>query len=188
MSDSHADSSTRPQVTIRRRLSDFGPSGGMLVQWGCTTCCCCCLHWIGAAIGGPVGLVAAWRSTKNRDPEARPEARRYIFASMWIGIIGTLFCALVMACFFAHLRELVIALLWVLAFLPSLVFLPVGLSVLVGAWIANRQIRARHEGEPPQQTGAFRLAWRIAWMSFLFSTLLSGAGYMIMLLIYVVVN
>jgi hypothetical protein len=72
-----------------------------------------------------------------------------------------------------------------LVFVPSLVFLPVGLCAFVGAWIANREIGARRQGEPPLQTGAFRLAWRIAWMSFLFSTLLSGVGYLMMLLIHI---
>jgi hypothetical protein len=82
--------------------------------------------------------------------------------------------------------DLAEAFLVVLAFFPSLVFLPVGPSVFVGAWTANRQIRAQQQGKLPSRTGAFRLAWRITWMSLLFSTLLSGAGYLTMLLIYLV--
>jgi hypothetical protein len=173
----------KPRVTIRRRLSDLGPSGGLLVQ-GATTCCCC-LHWIGAAIGGPAGLVAAWQVTKRRGPDVHAMARRYVFWWMWIGIFATPICVTVLGSLFLEWGNLGSALLGVLIFFPSLVFMPVGLSGFVGAWIANRQIRARHQGVPPQRTGAFRLAWRVAWMSFAFSTLLTGVGYLIMLLMYV---
>jgi hypothetical protein len=186
MNDADAGLSAKPRVTIQRRLSDFGPSGGLLVGAGAATCCCCCLHWIGAAIGGPAGLVAAWQVTTRRDPDVRFEARQSVFSWMWIGIFGTPICLLVFASLFMGPNEFGAVPLWVLAFFPSLAFLPVGLSVLVGAWIANWQIRARHRGAPLQRTGAYRLAWRVAWMSFVFSTLLTGVGYLIMLLMWVV--
>jgi hypothetical protein len=183
MKESDDNSATRPRVTIRRMVSDFGPSGGLLVASMGTTCCCC-LHWIGAAIGGPAGLVAAWWVTTRSGSDIHPEARRRIFAWMWIGLVGTAVCLLVLTSLFLEWEGFVTALWVVLAFFPSLVFLPVGLSVFAGAWIAKRQIRARHEGEPPPRTGAFRLAWRVAWMAFVFSTLLTGVGYLTMLLLF----
>ena len=186
MENTRDTATARPRVTIRRCLSDFGPSGGLFLQPGCTTCCCCCLHWIGAAIGGSAGLVAAWRSTKRGDLAVHAKARRHVFWWMWLGFVPTSLGILGLTWLAMFSSDFAAIPLGALVFVPSLAFLPVGLCAFVGAWIADRKINARHQGEPPSQTGAFRLAWRIAWMSFLFSTLLSGVGYLVMLLIYIV--
>ena len=62
--------SNEPQL-IRKR-SDFARRAGvMMPQVGSATCCCCCcLHWVGAAIGGAVGMNHAWKSFERDSPGA----------------------------------------------------------------------------------------------------------------------
>jgi hypothetical protein len=86
---------------------------------------------------------------------------------------------------------------------PSLVTIPVGVGAFLGAFASRlnstpaenqhlqtttaRSLLGVETGaEPvvaamPSHGPALRLAWRIAWRTFVFSTLFSGVGYVLML-------
>jgi hypothetical protein len=74
------------------------------------------------------------------------------------------------------------AILVVLAFGPSLAVIPPGVAALL-AVLAVRPFlrRASCADDQPVRADGVRLAWRISWMTFLAATLLSGLGYLVML-------
>jgi len=161
-----------------------------LMQTGTCTCCCCCLHWIGAGIGGPAAIIVACRAERKKDPPVHPIARKYVLWATGLGVLGTaVFCTA--AGIWSEtvaprgvLREAIEAMLIILAFVPSAAFLPVGAAAMLGGAMARR---AGKRMDDPEQRGrmsaGLRLGWRIAWMSFLISTFLSGVGYLIMLVL-----
>jgi hypothetical protein len=82
------------------------------------------------------------------------------------------------------LVELMGAVFIVLAFIPSLALLAAGVPAMVGGLRARRT--AAHIADPverQQMAAGMRLAWRIAWMSLLWSTYFSGVGYLVMYVI-----
>jgi len=184
-------SSKVPDVTVRRRPNDFGPTGPVLMQTGtCACCCCCCLHWIGAGIGGPAAIIVACRAERKKDPPIHPTAKKYVLSATGLGVLGTaVFCTAVgiwgeTVAPHGVLQEAIEAMLMTLAFVPSLAFLPVGAAAMLGGAMARRAGKRMEDPEQRQSMSAgLRLGWRIAWMSFLISTFLSGIGYLIMMFI-----
>jgi ABC-type Fe3+ transport system permease subunit len=175
-----SDESPKPRLTLRRRTSDFSNRhrGPPLLQMGTTTCCCCCcLHWIGAAAGMAVGSASAARSTKEEAWPINPKARRYVVRGAWLGLLSA--------------PLLIVVVPMGLAFVPSLAAIPIGVGAMLGGLRARsleRSVAAPDGGPRPEKSYAMQLAWRIAWRSFLYSTLFSGIGYLLMLLIAVLVR
>ncbi len=182
-----ANKSAKPQLTIRRRLNDFSGRGQsvLLFQPGCTsTCCCCCLHWVGAAAGAIVGGVSAGRAEKREPLPIHPAAKTYVVTGAWLGLATAGLLALAAGVRLSALPggDISAALLIALAFVPSLAMLPVGAGALLGAALAGRSMAGfLLQGEYEPSCG-MRFAWRIAWKTFLFSTLFSGIGYGLMVL------
>ena len=112
-----------------------------------------------------------------------------------LGVLGTIvFCtaagiwAETMA-FRGFVPEAIGALLIALALVPSVAFLPVGVAAMLGGAMAIRAGKRMADPEQRRRMAAgLRLGWRIAWMSFLISTFLSGVCYLIMLVIAVLVD
>jgi hypothetical protein len=168
----------KPSVAIRRRPSDFSGRGPVLLQMGTTTCCCCCcLHWVAAAAGGTAGAVVAWRADKKKpDSPVHPVAREYGTA-----ILITLAVVAVDVGQTSSTSEVLQSMLLVLAFVPSLAFLPVGAAAMAGAALARLEARQMPDpAERRRMAAGMGLAWRIAWKSFLLSSFFSGFGYLIM--------
>jgi hypothetical protein len=189
----------KPSVTIRRRRSDFGGREPIMLQGGtCATCCCCCLHWVGAGIGGTWGLVAAWRAERKRDPPIHPTAKRWVGCATWLGIVGTaavlisLGVAEASASHLSTLRWIFVAseaTFITLALVPSLALLPVGVVAMLAALVVR--LRAATVPDPVERArmrAGLRLAWRIAWMSFILATFWSGLGYLVMYFIALFVD
>lgn len=183
----------KPRLTLRRRLNDFSsrPRGMSLMQAGTTTtCCCCCLHWIGAATGAILGSVAATRSAKKEPLTIHPKVKSYVVRGTWLGFLAVvvLVIGVVVYCDTTNPSGPVIeSALYALIFVPSIASLLVGAGAIVGGWLA-RSVGT----SPPAQDGetinygsggGLRLAWRIAWQTFLYSTLFSGVGYFVMVVI-----
>jgi hypothetical protein len=146
-----------------------------------------------AAVGGAAGIVVAYHG-RNKQPgrAVHPVARKYVLASTWVAVLGT--AALITAAAIwvsggsaagSVFRDATEGLLWVLAFVPSLAMLPVGAAALIGAALARWIERARRSDLARRKSvgAGLGLAWRIAWMSFVWSTFLSGAGYLAMYVI-----
>ena len=186
----------RPSVTVRRRRSDFGGREPIMLQGAtcATTCCCCCLHWIGAGIGGTWGIVAAWRGEKKRDPPIHPTAKRCIGWAILLGLVGTagVLIALGVAAdsldandpSFGWVHPTANVIFWPLAFVPSLALLPLGAVVMLAALLVMRKAATMSDPvERARMRAGLRLAWRIAWTSFVWATFLSGFGYLVMYVI-----
>ena len=146
-----------------------------------------------AAVGGAAGMVVAYHGRDKQPGRAVHRiARKYILASTWVAVLGT--AALITAAAIwvsggsgtgSGGRDATEGLLWGLAFVPSLALLPVGAAALIGAGLA-RWIEKARRSDPAERrsiSAALGLAWRIAWMSFVWSTFLSGAGYLAMYVI-----
>ena len=182
-------------MAVRRRPSDFGGRGPVMFQTATTCCTCCCLHWIGAGIGGTWGIIAAWRAEKKREPAVHPMAKRYLLHALWISIVAFVVSLALLIGLAQHvsgadaptrraMERIAEPLLIALAFAPSVAFLLVGAAVMLAAVLAR--IRARKMPDPverKQVAAGMRLAWRIAWTSFVGATFASGAGYLAMYVI-----
>jgi len=117
-----------------------------------------------------------------------------VLACTWAGVVGTaiLIGLAVLAVdsgetfWFSDLLE---SILIVLAIVPSLAFLPVGVAAMLGAALAR--LKARRVPDPAERrrmAAGMGLAWRIAWKSFLLSSFLSGFGYLIMYVYALIVS
>lgn len=184
---------TTPKAIMRRRPSDFCGRGELLMYMGTTCCCCCCVHWVGAGIGGTWGIVTAFRDEKEKDPPpVDPTAKRYVKvgASIATGVTVTLVVmSILLALTLQGAEELVGIPLVVLAFVPSAVFVPIGIGAMVGALVAKLRFGSGDDEATEQPTvGAMRLAWRITWKSFLLSTFWAGIGYLLILLYFVLAD
>lgn len=168
----------------------------MMFQTATTCCTCCCLHWIGAGIGGTWGIIAAWRAEKKREPAVHPMAKRYLLHALWISIVAFVVSLALLIGLAQHVsgadaltRRAVERIaeppLIALAFAPSVVFLLVGAAVMLAAVLARIKARKMPDRvERKQVAAAMRLAWRIAWMSFVGATFASGAGYLAMYVMF----
>jgi streptolysin S family bacteriocin protoxin len=200
----------KPRVTIHRRLSDFADrQRTTALQAGgcCCCCCCCCLHWLGAAGGAIYGTVSAAR-TKNpsQNPYQIPDGVGFVAGSgigskkipgrrvhptvktavatgAWIGL-GLAVIAIVagISVLSGNTKpsDWILVPMAALAFVPSLVMVPVGIGALLGA-MATRSIDVSVEETEYDRGAGLRMAWRIAWRSFAFSNLFAGVGYALML-------
>lgn len=226
---------------LTRRRSDFEDDGRITAFTGSCCCCCCCLHWIGAAIGGAVGLRLGW--TKSQAPPAGRLAeagRGTIFQGLLLAVAALVVFGIALAA--APVRPGDNSILIAIVFVPSLVFVLFGAVLVARAGLAQRSARAalrrRLTAQPPTiQTllsgppktlravpamsifctqcwhdlgpeleripascpscaaavdwatilgpdHGVGVAWKMAWMGFAWSTLLSGAAYLVMLALF----
>ena len=122
---------SKPRLTIRRRLNDFSGRGrSVLVANGSCCCCCCCLHWVGAAAGAIVGSVTASLAERKAQPPVHPEAKSYVVGGAWIGFAAAVLIIILSIAVVSSVHQipglLVDAVLWSVAFVPSVAMLPVG--------------------------------------------------------------
>jgi hypothetical protein len=74
----------------------------------------------------------------------------------------------------------------VLAFVPSAIFIPIGIGAMIGAIVAKCRPANSSKAVTGQPTvGGLRLAWRIMWKSILLSSFWAGIGYLLILLFFV---
>ena len=136
-------------------------------------CSCCCVHWAGAGVGTWAGFWAAWRRT-DEDDNIPPAARLCISHGIaWGFVISVLLL-------FASI--IIVDNVWLLvAMLPSVVLLPVGLSTMVGGAIGRAMLVGDSTVTADQRRSVMRSAWRLSWLPIAVATLLSGLGYLVML-------
>jgi hypothetical protein len=125
-------------VRIERRRSDFQRDVRVTPFTGSCCCCCCCLHWVGAAAGGIVGARLGWQSAeKKMDAPLPPSARAALKKGLWVGIglsslavvLGVALATSVHGSFPTGVEYYLLA----LAFVPSVVFLPLGVPMIAAA-------------------------------------------------------
>lgn len=184
---------TAPRAVIRRRPSDFCGRGEVLMHMGTTCCCCCCVHWIGAGIGGTWGIVTAFRDEKEKDPPpVDPKAKRYVMvgASMAAGMtIALIVLSIVLALTLQGAHDVLGIPLGIVAFVPSAVFIPIGIGAMIGAYVARLRFGSHGSEATKQPTvGGMRLAWRITWKSVLLATFWAGIGYLLILMYFVLAD
>lgn len=122
-------------VRLERRRSDFQRDARVTPFTGSCCCCCCCLHWIGAAAGGIVGARLGWDSAEKKLDVPLPDtARRALKKGLWIGAgLSVLTVAAAVVLGFVAFADPAKYYLAALAFVPSLVFLPLGLPMIAAA-------------------------------------------------------
>jgi len=187
-------------VVIRRRPNDFSGRGEVKMALATCTCCCCCAHWAGAGILGTWGIVSAvLDEKKDRAQTTHPTARKYVVvsASVAVAITAVLVVAaillvnnvLIVNAAHPYAQDVVDTSLGILAFFPSLAFIPIGIGAIVGALMAKVRIATSRDAELEQRpVRAMRLAWRITWKSFLWSTFGAGIGYLMIHLYFAFVD
>ncbi|MEP7124827.1 MAG: hypothetical protein ABJE95_28120 [Byssovorax sp.] len=131
------------RITFERRRSDFERDARVTPFTGSCCCCCCCLHWIGAAVGGIVGMRTGWSNgEKSLGAPLPAEGQSALHRGLAIGIfssIGLFLASLALAFAGRPLEGFGAVYLIALAFLPPVVFLPVCIPMLVSAYGARRK-------------------------------------------------
>lgn len=143
-------------LTLERKKTDFG-SGSAVTAYtgsGCC-CCCCCLHWVGAAIGGGVGMRKGWTGHFERTPRLlHYKARKRLLTAMVVGFLLNLLPLFVIP--FDHSVDSALAKLLVsfgfgtmitFALAPLLVFLPPTLGALISALLLRRRLTRAYLAE-----------------------------------------
>jgi hypothetical protein len=146
---------TASRVTLEKKKSDFGRGDYVNVYTGSgCCCCCCCLHWIGAVAGGVVGNKLGWKSGVRRPawaeegpPVAITIATTHVIESgvrrgIIVSIMGTgMMLLLTMA------TESFLIPLMVLAVVPSLFFLPMLATTMLGVRAREGRLRSLYARE-----------------------------------------
>jgi len=216
--------SITPLITrVQQRPSDFSNRGSVEPYSGACCCCCCCLHMIGAAAGGIPAIPVGWISAARKD--SRPMHPRANMA-LALGLAGSILAMIVLTLFLMGManvswffKDVGTGLLLAAAFVPSIVFVPIGPGMLLASWLLKlldptgssetgddqgffcRNCLYDLRGTPDSPTcpecGApvvrimrrpgfnygFGIGWRVTWMSILFSTIGTGVGWLVMVII-----
>ncbi len=191
MNSDHATKPDKPGVTVRRRPSDFSPAQpGVLMQAGCTSTCCCCLHLMGALAGAAVGLARPYNSS---GPRPHQVIRRHVATAMVLGLVlPFLFIGAFVGLSFLRssasryhedpVAEVATQVFVALALAPPVALLPMSVGVLIAAVIAKHKLGHSNDPETVQQIKAgMKLAYGIAWMPLVFSTVGTVVGHLVML-------
>lgn len=187
-------------MVIRRQPNDFAGRGEVKLALATCTCCCCCAHWAGAGILGTWGIVSAvLDEKKKRAPATHPMAKKYVVvsASLTAAVTAVLIVAvtfLIDSVLFVegvhpYAQGVLDTSLGLLAFFPALAFIPISIGAIIGALLAKLRIAMIRDSEGEQRpVRAMRLAWRITWKSFLWSTFGTGIGYLMIHLYFAVAD
>ena len=159
------------RVALERRKSDFHAGGAVTAYTGACSCCCCCLHWVGAAIGGGVGMYKA----RKQPAPAPTRIRSALNLSAFLGFLlfsGVFVIAYAMGesdsgtrmkPFMDDLDDLLVGLLGVAAFVPCVVFVPPAVMGVLATLRLRRKLRRSYQAEHargstqlPIQGGAYR--------------------------------
>jgi hypothetical protein len=139
------------RITFERRKNDFERDARVTPFTGSCCCCCCCLHWVGAAIGGVVGMRKGWiNAEKSLGAPLPSEGRSGLHNGLAIGIVTSvgLLIGAIASGFgdgFGHTGSQIY--LVALAFLPSVALLPVGVPLLVSAYGTRRKALAAYRAD-----------------------------------------
>ena len=147
------------RITFERRRSDFERDARVTPFTGSCCCCCCCLHWIGAGVGGIIGLRNGWNNAeKSLGTPLPPEGTSSLHRGLAIGIvtsIGLFIGALGIAFGARPASELGSFYLIALALAPPLAFLPVCIPMLLSAHGTRRKMLATYRADiaklPPKE-------------------------------------
>lgn len=192
-------------IQLQHRPNDFGsPEPVVGYSGGC--CCCCCLHWIGAVAGGGGGILLAttWRRTRR---PLYPGTWRYLWTGFLFGALLTV--GIILLAVAVEDETVLVAVIFVpsvVFVLPGAGMMLMGAwhahkkgppTEEDGAYClkCRYDVRGLPQSSRCPECGTaidwsrikkgreygLGLAWRITWMSVLFSSLISGAGYLIML-------
>lgn len=139
-----------PHVTLERRRSDFETDGRITPFTGSCCCCCCCLHWITAAAGGIVGLRMGWNAAERAAGSLpHPVVKRMLDGSVVLGFFVTLALSAVLTGVSGGSFLILIALV------PSVVFVPLGLTMVVSAhrlkWRMTAAFQREVKALPPAE-------------------------------------
>jgi hypothetical protein len=131
-------------VTFERRRSDFERDARVTPFTGSCCSCCCCLHWIGAAIGGVVGMRLGWASAEKALGAPLPvEGKHGLTRGLSIGIfvaIGLFLGAVAFTFGDAFGKDGAVVYLVALALAPPVGILPVCLPLLLSAYGTRRRM------------------------------------------------
>jgi hypothetical protein len=147
------------RITFDRRRSDFERDARVTPFTGSCCCCCCCLHWIGAGVGGIVGLRTGWNNAEKSLGIPLPaEGTSALHRGLAIGIvtsIGLFIGALGVAFGMRPLSTLGGFYLVALALAPPVAFLPVTIPMLLSAYGTRQKMLAAYRADiaklPPKE-------------------------------------
>lgn len=162
--------------SLERKKTDFHHGSAVTAYTGSgCCCCCCCLHWIGALVGGGVGMRKAWLT--QTETTARPlhaTVRSRFLLAIVVGFFLNALPLLALPFRQSPYKEFPNALagwvydlgagtLAVMAFAPLLVFLPPAIFSLASALRLRRQLTrsylaemAKPEPSLPSEGSAYR--------------------------------
>lgn len=139
------------RITFERRRSDFERDARVTPFTGSCCSCCCCLHWIGAAVGGIVGLRTGWTNgEKSLGAPLPPEGTSSLHRGLAIGIftsIGLFLGAITVALGVRPASEIGTVYLVALTLAPPLAFLPVCIPMLLSAHGTRRKMLAAYSAD-----------------------------------------
>lgn len=134
------------RITFERRRSDFERDARVTPFTGSCCCCCCCLHWVGAAVGGVIGMRKGWATAEKSLAAPLPIAGRAalrrgvtlgILAAfgMFVGALGFGFTS-------TWMTDAAQFYLVVIALAPPFALLPVFAPLLLSAYGTRRKMLA----------------------------------------------
>lgn len=122
-------------VNLERRRSDFEHDARVTPFTG-SCCCCCCLHWIGAAVGGIVGMRMGWKAAHEKiGAPLPPQASRTLSVSLYAGIfLSSALLVVAIATAGNAQNGFLTGYLVLLALVPSAAFVPIGLPMVLATY------------------------------------------------------
>jgi hypothetical protein len=138
------------RITFERRRSDFERDARVTPFTGSCCCCCCCLHWIGAAVGGIVGMRMGWTAGEKNLGAPLPSEGRTRTRDLTIGIaasIGLFIGAMACVSGSGLLRTSGEIYLVALALAPPVALLPVCAPMLISAYGMRRKMLAAYKAD-----------------------------------------
>lgn len=160
MSTGPLDSAFQQEPTLRmvRKPSDFEHVGHITPFTGTGCCCCCCLHWIGAAVGGLIGLRLGWTDASKRLTFA-PESRSTLHVAWVTGLLGAPLtfailggCEYLWGAYFTAVPSSVVIL--GTALLPFFAFGYSAIGLMLVPYVKNRLMYSRYRAEVTKQLTA----------------------------------
>jgi hypothetical protein len=149
------------RITFERRRSDFERDARVTPFTGSCCCCCCCLHWVGAAVGGIVGMRSGWVAGEKRLGAPLPaEGASALRGGLALGIIagvGAILGSIFLAVSSTSVGMIGSVYLIALAFVPPVALIPVGLVMVLSTYRTRQKMLSAYRADiarlPPKDGG-----------------------------------
>ena len=149
------------RITFERRRSDFERDARVTPFTGSCCCCCCCLHWVGAAVGGIVGMRSGWASGEKRLGAPLPaEGTRALRSGLTFGVVAGITAivgSILLAISSTPISMIGGVYLIALAFVPPAAFIPVVLVMLLSTYRTRQKMLSAYRADiaklPPKDGG-----------------------------------